>query len=92
MASLSDAFNITVSNPCTLEECYMAANKSTSLKFTWDEMIKCIAKQNNLTPDSKLYVNLHNGPINGHEYLVYEPTGQVYTHPVNKNVHNCVAN
>jgi hypothetical protein len=68
------------------------ASLSEEFNFTWDEMIQCIAKQNNLIPDSNLYYDFLNCPINGHAYFVYQPTGQVYTHPVNKNVHNCAAN
>jgi hypothetical protein len=55
------------------------ASLSEEFNFTWDEMIKCIAKQNNLIPDSNLYYDFLNCPINGHAYFVpftlnYKPT------------------
>jgi len=86
MANLDNAFEIPL-----LEQPEKVIHDQ-SLKFTWDEMIRCIAKQNNLNPNPNLYTDLHNGPVNGHIYVWYsgsQTPSEIYSHPVNRNVHRC---
>ncbi len=88
MASLNEAFDIPIIHSSHVQR--VRDEEDITPTFTWDEMITCIIKQNKLKPDPNLFYDFLNCPINGHAYFVYEPNGQVYTHPVNKNVHKCV--
>lgn len=87
MASLDDAFKTTSSE---FTQATLITDDELGLVFTWQDMVTCIAKQNNLNSNPELYVDLHNGPINGHLYLWYKPTNELYSHPVNRNVHRCI--